>query len=213
MDRDEIIRYLLGEMDAAEAERARAELARSALAGSDEDRAFAALVTQIRDGLPEAVGPSPLFEVSPEVLARLTRSTLGGRVPLGAAVSGVMRQIAAVLRVDTWLPGAAGPALARGGDGSRRLVFESEAGVMDVRIDPSSTRLSAYECVGKIEGTGSGSVVWRELDSGVEHEVALDADGFFECTVSGGTHQIELRLTTGTVLTPTVSHPARGSTA
>jgi hypothetical protein len=198
-----MLQYVLGELDDAGALEVKAQIDRGGSA-AELHASVSSMVAALNRSRDIAAG----FRVEPEAVARLVGQALSARRTLGSTLAAGAERLVALLSFDSWraVPKAA---LARGGDGSRRVVFESDAASIDVRIDPSSTVLAAYDCIGKVEGAPNASVVWRELDSGREHRIHADSDGFFECVIAGGTHQIELSIAGRTVLTPAVTHPVR----
>lgn len=201
MDTDLILRYVLGELDDASAIEVKAQIEQGGPA-ADLHRTVSGMVA----ALDRSRDLEARFGVEPDAISRLVGHALSARRTIGSALAAGAERLVALLSFDSWraMPQAA---LARGGDGSRRVVFESDLASIDVRIDPSSTVLAAFDCIGKVEGAPGATVVWRELDSGREHRIDADTDGFFECVIAGGTHQIELSIAGQTVLTPAVTHP------
>lgn len=206
-DRALITAWVMGELSEAESARAAA-----LEAGRPELAKLAAGLRATAAALGRAGRVGGGFEVSGGALERLyglaPREGAGAR--LARAVVDAAAQLLARLRSDTWSAGALSPAV-RGEDGSRRVVFESGGAVIDVRIDPSLSRLRAYECVGCVQGTRASAVVWRELGSGQEHRCELEEDGFFEVRVGPGVHLIEVHTEAGVIRTEDLRHPPEPS--
>lgn len=199
-DTDAIIRFVLGELDPAQAAALQARLA-----SDPHGAALLASIQATATTLDRAAAEDADFAVPPAALAGLYALAPTAAPSLAARAAAAVDRVLAALTLDSW----AGLAVAgiRGGDGSRRLVFESPAASVDLRIEPSLTRLNAFDCVGRITAESPCVVTWHEVDRGAAHTSPTDADGFFECTVSAGTHRLEVSLGGRVIMTPTINHP------
>jgi len=200
-DREELIRYALGEMSDAE-RRAINDLVAREPATAGDLRAIQRLVEALSRGR----AMEERFDMSRakrEDLYKLLDSRERGM--LGRAINAIDTIVAALVS-DSWLRTGIAPAM-RGEDGSRRFCYSVPRGSIDVRLEPSPARLAAYECVGQICGIQPTTGRWRDIDAGIEHELIIDEDGFFECTVGPGRHQIEVEGDGIAIVTPVISHP------
>lgn len=213
-----IARHALGELPVEEA------AAINAAAATDE--ALARRVEAARRtlaALSDANAMEPLFRTTKEQRSALyaqgptaAQAGLGSRVVTAArdALDRAAEVLVAALALDSWNPRGAMPAI-RGSDGSRRLVFETSGSVIDVRIEPSVSRLGAFDCVGQVQGALEGEPVvelaWVELDRPERHVAAPDSEGFFEVCVGPGRHAIEVRTPSRTARTIVITHPTDSS--
>lgn len=204
MDRDTMWQLVLGELAPDEARSARQRIAADEALAAQFAR-IESLVTQ----LGRAAERDDDFAVSDAALQTLfDQAPSGGPSLLDRLAEGAAAIIAS-LTLDSWRARDAATGI-RGDDGSRRLSFLADGLTIEVRLEPSPTRLSAFDCVGRIIGEpGPASVLWRELDAGDAHALTIDEDGFFECTVLDGRHRIELEVGGSVVISPVIRHPLR----
>jgi hypothetical protein len=202
---DEMIRFLLDELGPEDAERVQAEIAASA-----ETRALAGRVGRMLDALERARDLEPDFMISESLRRSLHGLAPDAPKPALASSRDLIERVIATLLFDSWLPGMA-PAGIRGGDGSRRLRYEFEDGAIELRIEPNQSRLASFDCTGRVEGRADAELSWHEVSIGSSRVLAIDEDGFFECTVESGAHRIELKIADRVFATPEFHHPPRES--
>lgn len=208
MDRDTMWQAILGELEPGQAEQVRQRLAADATLQAEFDRLESLFRT-----IGEAAAQEQAFAVPDDALSALfDQAPAAGPSLLDRLAEGAAAIIAS-LTGDSWRKGLE-PAGIRGDDGSRRLSFMADQVTIEVRLEPSATRLSAFDCVGRIASDqGPATLLWRELDGGETHELVVDADGFFECTVLDGRHRIEMEIAGSVVLSPVIRHPLRSEEA
>lgn len=206
-DRDDILALLLGELDAGEAARVRAAMDASAPLRAWHDEARAML-----GALGDAPAMEPLFQVSDRL-----RRTLYDQAPIGHPTPGVgaswwdrLGRVAdrvGLVLVDSWRDAGAMGAV-RGADGSRRMLLDLDGVEIDLRLEPSATRLAAFEGIGRVGGAPVDAVLWLEVDARREHRIEPDQLGMFELTVGAGRHQLGIERDGVIALTPVLRHPS-----
>jgi hypothetical protein len=209
-ERDTILKALLGEATPDEAARA-AELA----SGSPDAARMTAELQRMLAALDDGRALDREFAIPDGARAGLyaqaPRRTTSAAAAIGQAAARAAEVVVAMLTLDTWRDRGLAPAI-RGSDGSRRMRFEVDGARVDLRLDRSPTRLDEHTCVGQLVATGDQTappqMVWREMQTRIEHAVSLDADGFFDLVVTGPTHQIEFRTAGRVVRTPVIEHRA-----
>lgn len=205
-DREDILALLLGELDDAEAARVRA-----ALAGSELLRAWHDEARSMLGALGEARGMEPLFEISDGLRRSLYDQAPVRGLSLVERLGKVADRVGLVL-VDSWRDAGAMGAV-RGADGSRRLLLDLDGLEIDLRLDPSMTRLSGFDGVGRVVGGPVDAVVWLEVDAGREQRIEPDAAGLFEVIIGSGRHQVGVVRDGVVTLTPVLRHPSAASGA